>query len=130
MNLLPTPDQGQIVEAVAAFMSEQLPVSRYRTLPPGADSLSMSRLVQIAEMGWLGLGLDELHGGSGSPLSDEALMLREVGRQAGPVSIYASVMAARVAALADLPELATRIVQGTVQVQVAAPVGDRLKSGP
>lgn len=122
MNLLPTADQHQIIDAVAAFMAERLPVTRYRELAGEDAALSASQLQQIVDLGWLGLGLEEEHGGLGCSLVEEVLMFREIGRHVGPMSIYAAVLGARVAALAGQVELRDQLLTGELQIALALPV--------
>jgi len=119
MNLLPTSDQQQIVDSVAAFMAEQMPVARYRELHLNTPSLSAEQLQQVVDLGWFSLGLEEEHGGLGCSLVEEALLFREIGRHVGPLGILAGVLGARVAALAGQSEVVERILSGQARVAIA-----------
>jgi alkylation response protein AidB-like acyl-CoA dehydrogenase len=121
MNLEPNADQIQIIDAVSSFMAEQLPVSRYRDLAEGRAQLAPDEWQQIVDLGWIGLGLEEVHGGLGCTVVDEMLLFREVGRQVGPLEILGSVIGARVAALAGQSELMDSILSGETRVAIAIP---------
>lgn len=121
MNLQPTSDEVQIIDAVASFMAEQMPVSRYRDLAEDATQLTPDEWQKIVDLGWIGLGLEEEHGGLGCSVVEEILMFREVGRQAGPLALLGSVIGARVAALAGLSELRDSILSGEERIALAIP---------
>jgi len=121
MNLQPTEDQLQIVDAVAAFMAEQLPLSRLRHIAPEADAVTPEQWRQIVELGWLGLGLAEDHGGLGCTVVEEVLMFREFGRQVGPLDLLGSVLGARVAAHAGARDVLDQILSGSARVALALP---------
>ena len=121
MNLQPNSDEVQIIDAVASFMAEQLPVARYRDLDEGATQLTPDEWQKIVDLGWIGLGLEEEHGGLGCSVVEEILMFREVGRQAGPLALLGSVIGARVAALAGQSELRDRIIGGEERIALAIP---------
>lgn len=119
MNLQPTSDQIQIIDAVASFMAEQLPVSRCLKLEEGGAQVTSGEWEKIVELGWIGLGLEEDLGGLGCSVVEEMLMFREVGRQVGPLALLGSVIGARVAALAGLSELRDSILGGEARVAIA-----------
>ncbi|CAG4885179.1 Putative Acyl-CoA dehydrogenase [Georgfuchsia toluolica] len=121
MNLQPNSDEVQIIDAVASFMAEQLPVSRYRDLTEGAAQLTPEEWQKVVDLGWIGLGLEEQHGGLGCSVVEEILMFREVGRQVGPLALLGSVIGARVAALAGQSELRDSILSGKERVAIAIP---------
>jgi len=58
MNLNPSPEQAEIMESVAGFLSKELPVERLRTLAAEKVALDDATWTRCAEMGWIGLGVD------------------------------------------------------------------------
>ena len=65
------------------------------TLDAPADSLPPF-WDELAGMGWLGLHVDEAHGGSGYGLAEAAVVLEELGRACAPGPIVTTVLAAAV----------------------------------
>lgn len=116
MDLLPSAEQGETIAAVASYMGDKLPVSRFQKI--GYDSVERpgAALKDVAALGWLGFALDDSQGGAGGTLADEMLISREVGRQLGPLWITGGMLGARIAALAGRSEIAAKIVAGEVAV--------------
>ena len=82
IDLAPSPEQTGIAAAAAAFLREQLPMSRIRELAasvhePAIDADTWRR---CAQMGWLTLSLPEADGGVGLGLPEEVMLFRELGR--------------------------------------------------
>ena len=125
MDLLPSPEQNEIIDSSAAFLGSRAPVARTRELfesghLPAIDAAAWDG---AAELGWFGLGLPEAFGGVGCGLADEALLFREIGRAGAPGPFLSTVLAARVAAFAGRTELADAIVGGRA-VGLAVPSND------
>jgi alkylation response protein AidB-like acyl-CoA dehydrogenase len=126
MDLLPSPEQDEIVAAVAGLLSAELPTPRPsdgQTMPPPLDRALWAR---CAGLGWFGLGLDPAAGGVGYGLVEEALVFREIGRYLAPGPFLPTVLGARVAAaaavaghVAGATDLAGAIVDGTTVVGLA-----------
>ncbi len=49
---------------------------------------------ELADLGWLGLSVDEAHGGSGCGLAELAVVLEELGRACAPGPVVPTVLAA------------------------------------
>jgi len=113
-----TDDQQQIIDAVALFLAENLPVARHRRRHL-RGALDAALLRDIAALGWIGLGVAEDLGGHGLGLIDDMLVCRELGRQLAPLSLLGAVLAARVAAHAGRADLVRQIGAGTARVAVA-----------
>lgn len=112
MDLLPTPEQDEIVGSVASVIAD-----RHTIGEPLDDSLWNAAV----EQGWLGLGLDESLGGVGYGVAEEVLLFRELGKACVPGPFLASVLGARLAAEAGNADLAAAIVGGEVRVGLAQP---------
>ena len=112
VDLLPDETQQQVVDQTGAFLAEKLPLSRLRTGEPKSGELDDAAWSEIVALGWLSLGLPEEAGGVGFSLAEETLVMREVGRQAISVSLFATIMAAHVAHAAGDMELIGALIAG------------------
>ena len=105
IDLLPSEVEQQIIDGVAGFLAEELPLARLRPGPDGERSadigISAEQWHEIAGLGWFGLGIPEERGGAGFTVVAEMLVVREVGRYAVSPSISATIAAACLAARAD-----------------------------
>lgn len=120
MDLLPSVEQSDIIDTAAAFVRDRFSISSTRArfgLKPVCDPAIWR---ETAELGWLGLGLDERHGGVGLGLVDEALLVTELGRGLAPGPFIPTMLAARVAAAAGNASLVSSILAGQ---QVGLAVG-------
>lgn len=122
IDLLPSEEQQQIIDSVATFLAEELPLTRLRPGPdgerPAGIGVSAELWRRIAGLGWFGLGVPEEHGGAGYTVVAEMLLARELGRHAASPSIAATIAAVHLAARADR-ELLEAIVAGELRVAVA-----------
>jgi alkylation response protein AidB-like acyl-CoA dehydrogenase len=114
MDLLPSPEQTEIIESSASFVANRISVTRTRELfeagtLPAIDDAAWSA---AAELGWLALGLPGDLGGIGAGLADEVLLLREIGRGLAPGPFIGTILGARVAAFGGASDLADEIVNG------------------
>ena len=119
MNLLPTSEQLEAVQAVSGFLAIKLPVTRYHRFPYTQLDTPGAALGEVAELGLFGYGLEEAKGGSGGTLMDEMLVFREVGRVVGPLWILGGTIGARIAALAGERGVLADILGGKAAVCVA-----------
>jgi alkylation response protein AidB-like acyl-CoA dehydrogenase len=119
VDLLPSPDQLELVGVASEFFAEQHPISgiRRRRDEPGATTRALWSAA--AELGLLGVSAAEEAGGLGLGLDDEVLLFRELGRRLVPGPFVASVLGARLAARTGRPDLARAIVGGDVLVGLA-----------
>jgi alkylation response protein AidB-like acyl-CoA dehydrogenase len=124
VNLLPGPEQLEIVAAAAEFLAERMPVERIRASRDAETLVSGQLWREGAEMGLLTLGLDEDSGGSGRPFDDEVLLFVELGKRLVPGPFLACTLAARVAAGCGDVALAERIGAGHTLVALAVLRGD------
>jgi len=120
MDLLPTEQQQQIVDAAASFLANEFPVSQLLSPGRGDAWFTTEDLQQIAGLGWLGIGLPEEFDGVGCTLTEEALLFVELGRHLLPPSLLGSVLGARIAALAGATGELRAILQGDTRVVLGA----------
>jgi alkylation response protein AidB-like acyl-CoA dehydrogenase len=119
MDLLPSAEQLETVEAVSVYLKEKLPVSRYQRFSYDSLDTPGAHLKNVAALGWFGFALDESMGGSGGSLTDEMLMMREAGRHVAPLWIAGGFLGARIAALNGSREIVRDILQGMAAVALA-----------
>lgn len=132
MDLLPDEAQQEIIDQTAAFLAEAMPIDRLRSRDQAAGRPDDATWAQIAELGWLGLAIDEDRGGVGFTLAEEALLQREIGRCVGSVSLLATPLAAHVAAAAGNAALVGELIAGARRVGWAEsmePSGGRPSTG-
>lgn len=129
MDLLPSDDQTQIVDTIKNFLNGEAPVDRLREYgaignPDGAI------WPKLGELGFLGLGLAEEHGGVGLSATEEMLVFREFGYHILSIGIFGLVLGARVAALAGDEAVRDALLTGTVKVGVANARGAAAGNAP
>lgn len=107
-------DQRQIMNSVDDVLVDRFPLSRFRRQHnAGYDDES---LAEVAALGWLGLALDERHGGAGLTLVEDALLFRALGRHLVTPGVMAASVAAHLALAAGQEALAAEIVKGRTRV--------------
>ena len=117
IQLLPDDDQMQIVDAVNKFAANEFPLSRLAAENDASGELA--RWQEVAEMGYLTLGLEEDAGGAGFSLAEEVLVFRELGRSLfSPSSIATAIAAHALAQVADHDRLC-QICGGEVRAALA-----------
>tara|TARA_R110000823_G_scaffold132777_5_gene261203 strand:- start:63 stop:1088 length:1026 start_codon:yes stop_codon:yes gene_type:complete len=121
MDLLPTPEQQQIVDAAKTFLAREYPLGD--ALNGGGDAARAGSIAlrAVAELGWLGIGLAESSGGVGYGLPEEALLFVELGRQLMPPCLLGAALGARVAAAAGAEDLCHAILAGERKVALGTP---------
>ncbi len=119
MDLLPTPEQEEIVTTVRAQLDNQFGLNVLAERDGADQVVDRALWRRCAELGWFGLGLEEELGGVGYTLVEEALLLAELGSHATPGPFLATVLSARLAATAGDDALAASILSGDVVVALA-----------
>ncbi len=98
MDLRPSDEQEQLVEAFSALYAKESPPERVRAAEPlGFDRKLWERLV---EMGTVSMAVGEPDGGWGASMLDLALVAREHGRALGAAPLIEAQVAARTLARA------------------------------
>ena len=121
MNLLPSDDQQEIIHVVRSFLAARLPTSSIRDRRHESSCIGNDVWAECGGLGWFGLGLAEDLGGIGYGLTEEALLLREIGRHLASGPFIATILGARVAALAGQSAISQAIVAGEAMVCLAEP---------
>lgn len=121
MDLLPTEEQQQIIDTAASFLADTFPVRQLLSLEQDDTTFTRQHLKDIADLGWLGIGLPDDYGGVGYGLPEEALLFVELGRSLMPPSLLGSVLGARVAALAGDSASLHGLLAGALRVSLGTP---------
>ena len=89
-----TPEQYTMRDEARRFLDSQCPASHVREFIDDETGWSRGMWKQMADLGWMGLAIPEMHGGLGLGFDDLALLLGELGRVVAPVPFLAHVLAA------------------------------------
>lgn len=130
MDLHPSDDQLEIITSAQDYLARELPADR---MPKRTDTAATGKEWRgLADMGWFGLGLAEADGGLGLSVIEEALVLREFGRNLVPPQALATVLAAHLAAAAGDADLVAALTSGDKRAGFALPTGEAADglSGP
>ena len=99
MDLNPTAEQQQLIDAFAAFYAKECPTDRVRAAEPsGHDAELWARL---RGMGALDMAVDEESRGWGASLLDLALVAEQHGRHLAPAPLVEGQVAVRLLARVD-----------------------------
>jgi alkylation response protein AidB-like acyl-CoA dehydrogenase len=96
MELRPSDEQQQLIDAYAALYAKESSPERVRA----AEPLGFDRALwgQLVEMGSMSMAVDEVHGGWGASVLDLALVAHEHGRALGPAPLIETQVACRLLA--------------------------------
>ena len=118
MDLTPSDDQTALVNAARVMLGERMPTDVLRATFACTSAIDQPFWSACADMGWFSLGLPD-DGGAEYGLADEALLLREAGRVLAPGPLVATMVGARLAAVAGEDALSERIAAGAAPVAAA-----------
>jgi alkylation response protein AidB-like acyl-CoA dehydrogenase len=96
MNFGFTDEQELLRNEVRKFLDESCPLETVRKITEDASGPGFSRdhWQHIADLGWLGLTVPELHGGAGLGFVDLVVVLEETGRSLFPSPFVSNTLAA------------------------------------
>ena len=110
-----TEEHDALRQAVRRFVETRIPPAVTRAALDAERDDRPEFWTALAEPGWLGLHVDEAHGGAGYGYVEQAVVLEELGRAAAPGPYLPTVLAAAVlqdaggpAAAEWLPQLGVR----------------------
>ena len=98
MDLNPSGEQQQLIDAFAAFYAKECPLERVRAAEPSGHDADL--WASLRTMGALEMAIDEQSGGWGASLLDMALVAEQHGRHLGPAPLIEAQVAARLLARA------------------------------
>ncbi len=94
MNFGLTEEQQILRNVARRFLDERVPMSKVRDVMESPEGFDPDIWSGMAELGWLGLVIDEAHGGAGLGWVDLAVLLEETGRSLLPSPLISTSLAA------------------------------------
>src|ERR671924_605285 len=94
MDFSLTDEQRDFVAAVRDFCQRECGTQEQRErLTDGYSNAHSAEIYsKMAELGWLGVTIDEEHGGSGGGMVDACLFMEETSRGLAPIGGYATTL--------------------------------------
>ncbi|MCV7408455.1 acyl-CoA dehydrogenase [Mycobacterium florentinum] len=123
MGIALTDDHRELAEVARAFLTSQKARPAARALLDSPDESRPTFWPDIVELGWLGLHVDEEHGGSGYGLPELVVVIEELGRAVAPGPFVPTVIASAVIAKDGSAEQKSRLLPGLIDGTVTAGIG-------
>ncbi|MCV7197353.1 acyl-CoA dehydrogenase [Mycobacterium angelicum] len=123
MGIALTDDHRELAEVARAFLTAQKARWAARSLLDAADEARPPFWHDLVELGWLGLHIEEEHGGSGYGLPELVVVIEELGRAVAPGPFVPTVIASAVIAKDGTAEQKARLLPGLIDGTVTAGIG-------
>ncbi|WP_102418326.1 acyl-CoA dehydrogenase [Mycobacterium sp. 4858] len=123
MGIALTDDHRELAEVARGFLTSQKARWAARSLLDAAEESRPPFWQNLVELGWLGLHVDEEHGGSGFGLPELVVVVEELGRAVAPGPFVPTVIASAVIAKDGSAEQKSRLLPGLVDGTVTAGIG-------
>ncbi|OBI41275.1 acyl-CoA dehydrogenase [Mycobacterium sp. E796] len=123
MGIALTDDHRELAEVARAFLTSQKARWAARSLLDAAEESRPPFWQNLVELGWLGLHVDEEHGGSGYGLPELVVVVEELGRAVAPGPFVPTVIASAVIAKEGSAEQKSRLLPGLIDGTVTAGIG-------
>ncbi|TVS85042.1 acyl-CoA dehydrogenase [Mycobacterium helveticum] len=123
MAIALTDDHRELAEVARAFLTSQKARWAARSLLDAADEVRPGFWPNLVELGWLGLHIDEEHGGSGYGLPELVVVIEELGRAVAPGPFVPTVICSAVIAKDGTAAQKSRLLPGLIDGTVAAGIG-------
>ena len=123
MGIALTDDHRELEEVARAFLTSQKARWAARSLLDAADESRPPFWHNLVELGWLGLHIDEEHGGSGYGLPELVVVIEELGRAVAPGPFVPTVIASAVIAKDGTADQKARLLPGLIDGTVTAGIG-------
>jgi alkylation response protein AidB-like acyl-CoA dehydrogenase len=107
-----TEDHEALREVVRRFVETQVPPAIPRAALDADHESRPGFWAALTEPGWLGLTVDEDHGGAGYGAVEQCVVIEELGRAAAPGPYVPSALAAAVVQAAGVEEVAKALLPG------------------
>jgi 3-oxochol-4-en-24-oyl-CoA dehydrogenase len=134
MGIALTDDHRELAEVARAFLTSQKARWAARSLLDAQDEARPGFWQNLVELGWLGLHVDEEHGGSGFGLPELVVVIEELGRAVAPGPFVPTVIASAVIAKDGTAQQKSRLLPGLLDGTVLAGIGldsqVQVKDGP
>ncbi|CPR13124.1 putative acyl-CoA dehydrogenase [Mycobacterium bohemicum DSM 44277] len=123
MGIALTDDHRELAEVARSFLTSQKARWAARSLLDAPEEARPGFWQHLVELGWLGLHVDEEHGGSGYGLPELVVVIEELGRAVAPGPFVPTVIASAAIAKNGSAEQKSRLLPGLTDGTVAAGVG-------
>ncbi|OMC57567.1 acyl-CoA dehydrogenase [Mycobacterium sp. IS-836] len=123
MGIALTDDHRELAEVARAFLTSQKARWAARSLLDSPDEPRPPFWQNLVELGWLGLHVDEEHGGSGYGLPELVVVTEELGRAVAPGPFVPTVIASAVIAKDGSAEQKSRLLPGLIDGTLTAGIG-------
>ena len=123
MGIALTDDHRELAEVARAFLTSQKARWAARSLLDTADESRPPFWQNRVELGWLGLHIDEEHGGSGYGLPELVVVIEELGRAVAPGPFVPTVIASAVIAKDGTADQKSRLLPGLIDGTITAAIG-------
>lgn len=123
MGIALTDDHRELAEVARGFLTSHKARAAARSLLDSPDETRPSFWQGLAELGWLGLHIDEEHGGSGYGLPELVVVVEELGRAVAPGPFVPTVIASAVIANDGSADQKSRLLPGLIDGSVTAGIG-------
>ena len=123
MGIALTDDHRELAEVARAFLTSQKARAAARSLLDSPEESRPTFWPDVVELGWLGLHIDEEHGGSGFGLPELVVVVEELGRAVAPGPFVPTVIASAVIAKDGVGEQKSRLLPGLIDGTVTAGIG-------
>jgi len=123
MAIALTDDHRELAEVARAFLTSHKARWAARSLLDATDEARPGFWPNLVELGWLGLHIDEEHGGSGYGLPELVVVIEELGRAVAPGPFVPTVIASAVIANDGTAGQKSRLLPGLIDGSVTAGVG-------
>jgi 3-oxochol-4-en-24-oyl-CoA dehydrogenase len=134
MGIALTDDHRELAGVARAFLTSQKARWAARSLLDAPDEGRPGFWHDMVELGWLGLHVDEEHGGSGYGLPELVVVIEELGRAVAPGPFVPTVIASAVIAKDGTAGQKSRLLPGLIDGTVTAGIGldsqVQVKDGP
>jgi len=126
-----TEQQEIMRRAAREFLEAECPTSLVRETEESADGHAPDLWRNMAELGWLGIALPEMYGGTGGSFTDQIVLFEEIGRALTPgPMLTSSVLAAQIVLIAGNDSQKERLLPGIVSGDIVLTLarGDKLET--
>ncbi|OCB36472.1 acyl-CoA dehydrogenase [Mycobacterium malmoense] len=123
MGIALTDDHRELADVARGFLTSQKARWAARSLLDAAEESRPPFWQNLVELGWLGLHVEEEHGGSGFGLPELVVVVEELGRAVAPGPFVPTVIASAVIAKDGSAEQKSRLLPGLIDGTVTAGIG-------
>jgi alkylation response protein AidB-like acyl-CoA dehydrogenase len=124
MDLQVSEEQELLRQTGRDFLERECPMALVRAEMEDPVGHPQALWDQMAELGWMGLMVDEVHGGSGLDLVDLAILLEEMGRALTPgpfltTAVLGALAIQRAGTAEQKTRLLPQLVEGRLRIALA-----------